>query len=115
MKRGAGDVDPLLYEVWPKHYVVDALVERDGNGDSVGGRARRSVEDNRAYSERDHAEPGFDPETPETGRWTTDEYTNPQADGLRPWPPLLKNPERVDLLALHPCSGKCRNIIIFSF
>ena len=110
VKRDTGDVDPLYYEVWPELYVVDNLDDSDSRGGPEGGRGRRGVDDNRAYGERDHAEPGFDPESPETGRWTSDEYTNPQADGLRPWPPLLKNPERVDLLSLHPCSGKSVNM-----
>ena len=48
---------------------------------------------------------GFDAEAPETGRWMGDSYSHAKADGLRPWPPKVKA-EGVDLLSLHPCSGK---------
>ena len=35
----------------------------------------------------------------------SDEYSHGKEDGLRPWPPRVKV-EGMDLLSLHPCSGK---------
>ena len=109
VKRGTVglDVDPLYYDALPEYYLLGGL-EADDDLDGVGDdpvRARRGVDDNRVYPAPVHDEPTIHPEFPETGRWSSDEFSHPHADGLRPWPPTLKNPDRIDLLSLHPCSG----------